>query len=51
MKISPSPYLQTPSVTNNLSINQNQKDKALFKLKDDHKIIIFYITKQSSRKK
>ena len=51
-----SPYLQTPSVNNNLSLNNSQfgrpnKDKVLFKLKDDHKIIIFFISKQSFKEK
>ena len=52
---SPSPYLQTPSVNNNLSLNQSlgksAKDKVLFKLKDDHKMIIFFISKQSFKEK
>ena len=50
-----SPYVQTPSVNNNLSMNQSQfgraKDKVLFKLKDDHKMIIFFISKQSFKEK
>jgi len=44
-------------MVNNESLNEShisqgkKKDKVLFKLKDDHKIIIFYISKQSFKEK
>ena len=51
-----SPFNET-SMVNNESLNEShisqgkKKDKVLFKLKDDHKIIIFYISKQSFKEK
>ena len=51
-----SPFNET-SMVNNESLNEShlsqgkKREKVLFKLKDDHKIIIFYIAKQSFKEK
>ena len=52
---------KSPYIVNNININESlntshissgaKKEKAIFKLKDEHKMIIFFITKQSFREK
>lgn len=46
-----SAVMETPSVANQSQISQRTKEKMLFKLKDEQKIIIFYISKQSFKEK